>query len=214
LLHLNHAVTIATSLANQAGNPECQDRAEIISSDDRTVLVLADGAGGFSRGAQAAAGFVQLVREATFRLQTATDCVQLLVAIDQELAGCNDCGDTTGIVAVINSAEIFGASVGDSAAWLFTADGAGELTYGQPRKPLLGSGEGPTPRGFSWPVEEGTLVVASDGLWKYTSMDAIRSRVMTRDSADLALRLAELTRLPSGSFPDDVTVITCRIGLA
>jgi PPM family protein phosphatase len=194
-------VTITTSLIIQTGNPECQDRAEVISCGERTVLILADGAGGISGGAQAAD-----------RIKTTEDCVALLTQVDEELARRKECGETTAIVVVIDSNNIFGASVGDSAAWLFASDGNGELTRGQQRKPLLGSA-GALPRSFNWDAEDGTVVVASDGLWNYTSIDAIRSRVQTRDSTDLALRLAELARLPSGTFPDDVAVITCRIAL-
>jgi serine/threonine protein phosphatase PrpC len=199
-----------TSLNVQAGNPECQDRAEIISCGDRTILVLADGAGGISGGAPAADLFVQLVRASSDRLRTAEDCAHLLVTIDRELAHRNDCGETTAVIVIVDASHIFGASVGDSAARLFTKDGAGELTYGQQRKPLLGSGSA-FARPFNWPIEEGTVVVASDGLWKYAPVEAIASRARTRDSADLALRLAELARLPSGAFQDDVAVITCRI---
>ncbi len=157
---------------------------------------------------------MQLVRASADQLRTAKDCVRLLETIDQGLTRQKDCGETTGVIVIIDSSHIFGASIGDSCAWLFTNGGTGELTYGQARKPLLGSGVVPTPRGFSWPIEDGTLVVASVGLWKYTTVDAIRSRVATRDSTDLALRLVELVRLPSGTFPDDVAVFTGRIEIA
>ena len=201
---------IRTSLTVQAGNPECQDRAEVISCGERTVLILADGAGGISGGAQAAELSVRLVREAAGQTKTTEDCVALLTRVDEELARRKECGETTGVIVVIDSSCIFGASVGDSAAWLFAHDGHGELTRGQQRKPLLGGG-GVMPRSFNWDIEDGTIVVASDGLWNYTSREAVRSRVQTRDSTDLALRLAELARLPSGTFPDDIAVITCQI---
>jgi PPM family protein phosphatase len=203
-------VTITTSLIVQPGNPECRGRAEVISCGERTVLILAGGAGGISGGAQAAELCVRLLRAAADRIKTTEDCVALLTRVDEELARRKECGETTGVIVVIDSSRIFGASVGDSAAWLFASDGNGELTRGQQRKPLLGSG-GALPRSFNWDTEDGTIVVASDGLWNYTTVDAIRSRVQTRDSTDLALRLAELARLPSGTFPDDVAVITCRI---
>ena len=206
-------LTITTSLAIQAGNPECQDRAEIIRDTDRTVLVLADGAGGISGGAKAAECFLALVRQSVEKCQTPEDCLQLLRRFDQELARRSGCGETTGVIVVVAPSRMFGASLGDSAAWFFTSGGNGELTYGQPRKPLLGSGEAPLPRVFDWPIEAGTLVVASDGLWNYTTIDAIASRVQTRDSDDLALRLAELSRMKSGAFPDDVAVITCQMAL-
>lgn len=200
------------SLVLQPGNPECLDRAEVCPSGDRIVLLLADGAGGSTGGAQAADGFARLVRSSADQLTSANSCASILLQIDRELLRQENCGETTGALLVVSPQNIFGASVGDSAAWLFADDGNGELTRGQQRKPLLGSGNA-VPRAFDWPIESGTLVVASDGLWNYVSMEAIRSRVLTRDSVDLALRLAELARLPSGTFPDDVAIITCRIEL-
>lgn len=204
-------VTVTTSLIVQPGNPECQDRAEIIPCGECTVLVLADGAGGISGGAEAAQTFVEIVRRAADQLRSPNGCILLLQRIDHELESLKDCGETTGVVVVVNAYNIFGASAGDSAAWVFSSDRAEELTRNQHRKPLLGSGQAPSPSGFSLPMKNGALVIASDGLWKYASMEAIRSRVTTRDSENLALRLAQLARLPSGTFQDDVAVITCRI---
>ena len=207
-------MTVTTSLIVQSGNEECQDRAAIVSCGARTVFALADGAGGISGGAQAADRFIRRASELAGALGTAADCATLLRDLDQLLAQEKDCGETTAIIAIVDPQRLFGASIGDSAAWLFASDGMAELTYGQPRKPLLGSGKAPVPREFSWPIEEGTVVIASDGLWNYTQLDAVRSRVQTRDSTDLAMRLAELARLTSGTFPDDIAVITARIALS
>jgi hypothetical protein len=54
-------------------------------------------------------------------------------------------------------------------------------------------------------MAEGTLVIATDGLWKYTSLESIEQRV--RHGGE---ELAALVRLPSGTFQDDVAVLTCR----
>ncbi len=199
-----------TSIALHQGNPECQDRAEIIPLGGRTLLVVADGAGGLSGGAQAADLFLRTVRESAPRLHTAEDCRQLLGEIDQQLAQAPECGETTGILVVMDISSIFGASVGDSAGWLFAPDRAEELTRGQCRKPFLGSGEA-FAGGFTLGLTEGTVVVATDGLWKYTSLERIQQQVCSAAGADLATQLAELVRLRSGAFPDDVAVVTCRI---
>jgi len=58
--------------------------------------------------------------------------------LDQKIAAANDCGETTGVIAIVSANEIFGANVGDSAAWLFTPDGKEELS--RVRKPYLGTG--------------------------------------------------------------------------
>jgi serine/threonine protein phosphatase PrpC len=207
-------VTITTSHIVQPARAECRSRAEIIPDPGRTVLALADGVSTLSGGAAAAERFIQMVRGAADHLHTREDCIRLMGEIDQSLARHKACGETTGVIVIIDLHKIFGASIGDSAAWLFAHDGIGELTYGQQPKPLLGSGQTLTPRGFDWPVEEGTLVVASHGLWDHTSIKAVASRVRTRDSQDLALRLAELARTRSGDFPEDVAIITCRLAEA
>lgn len=97
-------------------------------------------------------------------------------------------------MVVIARRNIFGASVGDSAAWLFADAGPIDFTRDQQRKPLLGSGQAPSPRGFCSPIQSGTLVIASDGLWKYASLDAIRSRVQTSASAELAWHVFQAER--------------------
>ena len=57
------------------------------------------------------------------------------------------------------------------------------------------------------------VLLATDGLLKYTSPDRIME-VCRRNSADEAARqLIELVRYASGALPDDVTVIVCPIGI-
>jgi hypothetical protein len=83
--------------------------------------------------------------------------------LDEEIADADQCGETTGIVLVLNSRGLFGASVGDSAAWLFAVDSKAGLTQGQASKPFLGGGMS-RPHRFEHAFERGTLVVATDGL--------------------------------------------------
>lgn len=185
-----------------------QDRAEILRLGDKIVVLLADGSGGRSGAAQAAERFIRSAREAAETLTTAQDCVQLLIALDQEIERTADCGETTGVIVVVTSTAIFGGNVGDSAAWLFTSDTKEELT--RVRKPYLGTGVA-APHQFQWDLTEGTLAVASDGLWKYTSLEAIENKLNTAQPEGLAAELADLVRLRSGAFPDDVAIVTCQI---
>jgi serine/threonine protein phosphatase PrpC len=193
-----------TSISIQQGNLELQDRAEIFRLSGRTMLAMADGAGGISGGAQTADLFMQSVREALPSLNDVDACRRLLHTIDHKLTDSPGCGETTGVIVVISAAGIYGASVGDSAAWLFTSNRKDELTRGQSRKPFLGTGVA-LPHGFVREMAEGTLVIATDGLWKYTSLESIEQRV--RHGGE---ELAALVRLPSGTFQDDVAVLTCR----
>src|SRR5204862_8012805 len=127
-------------------------------------------------------------------------CSRLLYGVDQRIAQAADCGETTGVVVVSSSSELFVASVGDSAAWVFTPDARQELT--RTRKPYLGTGVA-APHQFARHLSQGTLVVASDGLWKYTSLELIEQKARMGNPQRLATELAELVRLRSGTFPDD-----------
>lgn len=83
-------------------------------------MAVADGAGGTGNGAAAAerliAALIKLVGGAA-----STDWFDALCAFDDELSASG--GQTTGIVAFIDSSRIVGASVGDSSAWLISPDG-------------------------------------------------------------------------------------------
>src|SRR5262245_15677540 len=98
--------------------------------DNGVVFALADGAGGISGGAQAAELFIRIVRESAGSLTTPENCVQLLRSIDQDLVGLSECGETTGLVGVVQPNRVFGASVGDSMAWAFSPNERIELTDG------------------------------------------------------------------------------------
>ena len=57
---------------------------------------------------------------------------------------------------------------------------------------------------------DGTLIVGSDGLFKYTSVDAIRTHCDADSADEIARSLIDLVKLPSGDFHDDTTVAVCR----
>ena len=202
-----------TSIVVHAGNPELQDRAAIFEIGHRVVFALADGAGGVAGGALAAEFFTRIVRESAASLTTPESCVQLLRRIDQDLAKGFECGETTGLVAIVESNRICGASVGDSMAWAFGTNERIELTRGQERKPFLGSGVA-LARSFTRSPCQGTIVFATDGLWKYAVLELIEQRIHEADASSLAEGLSQLVRLRSGGFPDDVAIMTCQRGSA
>jgi serine/threonine protein phosphatase PrpC len=198
-----------TSIVIHAGNPQVQDRAELFQMGDQVALVVADGAGGISGGAEAADRFLHEFRESRNSLFTPDDCCQLLTRIDQRLETASVCGETTGVIAIIDRDRVFGASVGDSIAWYFSRQSYIELTRNQKRKPFLGSGLA-VPSAFSISEIDGTIVVATDGLWKYTGFEQIENEVRKPNVSNLAEELCGLVRLRSGGFPDDVAILTCR----
>ena len=85
------------------------------------------------------------------------------------------------------------------------------LTQNQIHKPLLGTGRA-VPVKFENMIFSGTLLLTSDGLTKYTSVENIVAVIRQSVILDNCARnLIELVRYPSGTLPDDTTVILCRM---
>jgi serine/threonine protein phosphatase PrpC len=120
-------------------------------------------------------------------------------------------GETTAIVAVVTRGGIVGASVGDSGAWLIRVDAYDDLTRAQIRKPGLGTGLAmPMPLQHKGKFD-GTLLLATDGLLKYTTPQAICRHVASKADLDgLPKALIDLVRMPSGGLQDDVAIAICR----
>jgi PPM family protein phosphatase len=200
----------AVSKSIQAGGSELQDRAEFFWNGSNLILVLADGAGGLSGGAEAANFIIESV---TKRIGSAVSKPQqlneVLASLDQEMAASGAYGETTCVIVVASESGIVGTSVGDSGALLFSKAGAENLTAHQVRKPLLGSGR-VIPVSFSHGFLDGTLLVASDGLLKYTSQEKIAAKILAADFESAASQLIDLVRYQSGALPDDVSVLLAR----
>ena len=58
----------------------------------------------------------------------------------------------------------------------------------------------------------GTLLVGSDGLFKYADADAICGAVRDAPLGAAPERLVGLVRLRSGALWDDVSILLCRAG--
>lgn len=183
-----------------------EDRVMVEQADGRTLLVVADGAGGTGSGAAAADLACNLVA-AAFRRggMSAASWVAELSAIDRTLLTGAPGGQTTVVAVEVDGDEVRGASVGDSGCWAIDSSGCVDLTSGQSRKPLLGSGAarptviGPTrlpPR----------LLVATDGLLKYCPRAEIVRIVVNGTPENAVEELISKVRLGSGRFQDDVAI--------
>jgi len=180
-----------------------EDRAAVFTRDAGLVVALADGAGGSRGGAAAAQAIVDAVRDADD-----TDWTTLMLRVDDAFAVTG--GETTAVVLALDGDAVVGASVGDSGAWWIDDQGIIDLTEKQIRKPLIGTGES-SPFAFRLRgLERGTLLVASDGLWKYAKADDIARVARTADLAAAAAGLVDLVRLPTGTLQDDVAIVLCR----
>jgi serine/threonine protein phosphatase PrpC len=154
---------------------------------------------------------VDFVRQATPRLTTADECARALREMDARISGDPVAGETTCVVVVVRSTGLFGASVGDSGAWLIGSEGFENLTRFQARKPFIGSGVAyPVPFTFA-PRPSGMLLLATDGLLKYTSAESICRVCRNSRTGATANELLQLVRLSSGRLPDDTTLILYQL---
>jgi serine/threonine protein phosphatase PrpC len=195
---------LATAVCVSPSRGRGDDRAAVFARDRRVVVALADGAGGSGGGARAAAATI----DAIARAEPGVTWTDALARLDRSLPHVGP-GLTTAIVVELAAEGVRGASVGDSVAWI-VSDTIVELTAHQHAKPLLG--DGAVPVAFSHPplAPDDTLLVASDGLWRYASRPAIIAAVGDTDLDAVAAMLVELVRLPRGGLPDDVSVVLCR----
>ena len=186
-----------------------QDRVKTMDHGGRIVVALVDGAGGRSGGAEAADMALGLMIRQAPSLASQSDCENLLRAVDAAIASDKIAGETTAVSVVISANAVVGASVGDSGAWILDGAGIDDLTRHQARKPFLGT-NGVCPAGFARSALRGTLLVATDGLLKYTSRELIAGVVQNTAIAELPAALVKLVRYPSGALPDDVAIGLCR----
>lgn len=179
-----------------------EDRVRHAFNERGVLIVLADGAGGLSGGRRAAE---TVLAQCGAALSGPADAVEELRRLDAVLDADAGCGQSTAVVVVVHDGQLFGASVGDSGAWLLAPDVVRDLTSNQQRKPLLGSGAA-APVGFGPVALVGRLLVASDGLLKYVPRDRIRQLALSGDIARAADELVAAARLPSGGLQDDLSL--------
>ncbi|MGC2030115.1 MAG: protein phosphatase 2C domain-containing protein [Steroidobacteraceae bacterium] len=183
-----------------------EDRVLVERFGARTLAVVADGAGGTGGGA-AAAGMACSIAAQRLRTQgpgTPEDWARCLYEVDQ--AAVRSGGQCTAVLVEISEGRVFGASVGDSGAWMLTGKAFIDLTENQNRKPLLGSHEA-LPMSFG-PIElSGRLLIATDGLFKYATQSDIAQRAMGVPLNEAIELLIAGLRLRSGALQDDVGII-------
>src|SRR5579872_5859306 len=161
--------TCLTASVSEAGGRVSEDRSAILDLGTAILLVVADGAGGRGAGARAAEHAVQEISRQALadvgRARAPGFWAGILCDIDQDLMSSRQGGETTAVIAAVSAQGVAGVSIGDSAAWLVTSDGYEDLTWRQETKLRLGCADcGPAP--FS-SASAGTLIVMSDGLWRY-----------------------------------------------
>ncbi len=197
--------SIETTTATERYRERCEDRVAVLNDGDRTVIVVADGAGGMGAGDLAAESVVQEITSAYQSIHSADDWANLLRQIDCQISA----GESTAVVVDIRPYGIAGASVGDSQAWMIDEGEIVSLTAEQNRKPLLGSGQA-IPVGFNQPPLHGILVAGTDGFFDYAKRDDIIRLLSTCDFYEISRKFVDLVRLPSGALWDDIGIVTAR----
>lgn len=190
-----------------------EDRAAVFEVAGALVVVVADGAGGIAGGAVASDALVSAVRQRS--LEPAFDpwsrggWCDLLERVDRELVLSREGGETTALVLVVGACGVLGVGSGDSETWSVDEEHVDRLTEGLDRA-RLGHGRA-RPTSFHRGATAGTLLVATDGLFKHASERAIVACV--RGSSPLgatADALVELPRMRTGIYPDDVALAIVR----
>lgn len=210
----------AVSFSDSHRGAETQDRWGIVERPGGGLLLaVADGVGGREYGGEAAENAIRLVREghANVRVGDSRGWAELITWIDSELAALEKVGQTTLVVVEVTPKRIVGASAGDSEAWktvpntarfpIYTA-----LTREQQKKPFLGAGMARAVGFRDRALRPGeTLLIASDGLFRYTDTDRILEAVQTADLNAAARALGQAARgSDSNQLYDDLALIVCR----
>lgn len=195
-----------TTIATDSYRNTSEDCAAVFGS----FAVVADGVGGRAGGGAAANAVVDAVRELADQPPHQWDRVQWMTDLDRRVLESGKTGETTAVVVNLTVLGPIGVAVGDSVAWWVTGDGWGDLTTAAKPKPWVGSG-GAVPITFLKPLQNvGTLLLATDGLTKYTSAERIVNVIRTTPFDNTPRALVELVRPPSNRLPDDVAVIVAR----
>lgn len=194
-----------TAIATQAYRERCEDRVAVFTHGSRTVVVVADGAGGTGAGDYAAQAVIREIEAAYLNIHSANEWASMLRQIDCRIGD----GETTAVVVDVRTIGIAGASVGDSRAIIVKEGTITELTANQKRKPLMGTGMA-EPIGFVYPPLDGLLLLGTDGLFNYVKPDTMLASIAQSDFQTLPRQCIDLVRLPSGDFWDDVGIVAVR----
>ena len=189
------------------------DRAAVIGGEGRALLVVADGAGGMTGASRASSLVVEVVRELVARRDRplgAVGLAQVLERLDTLLLSNRHAGASTAVLVEVVGDVFWGASVGDSGAWLVHGGHHLELTARQHRKSRLGTGYARPVRFGPLPLC-GTLLVATDGLFDCAPPDRLAGKVTDERLEDVASALVDEVRLPGGGLRDDVGLVLARL---
>lgn len=197
---------VETITAIESYRERCEDRLAVFAARERTVIVVADGAGGIGAGDVAARSVIREIETELHRINSADEWADVLRQIDCRISA----GESTAVIVDVRPYGIAGASVGDSEAWIIHDGEIVGLTANQNRKPLLGSGAA-SPVSFICSPLNGVLLVATDGFCNYVKRNQVPPMVAQSDFFAIPRHCVEMVRLPSGALWDDIGIVAARI---
>jgi serine/threonine protein phosphatase PrpC len=182
-----------------------EDLISVLKLPGRTIFAVLDGAGGTTGGALAA----KAISDELMACEPQEDWSDWLRCVDRKMA-TRGMGGLAAVVVVdvSNGGVVIGASVGDCEAWIWGSEEPLNLTEKQVRKPLVGSGLA-VPSRFTAHLNGGTLVIGTDGLWKYMFRPLIMKTAIIRPLESAAAALVSGVKMRNGSLRDDVAVVVC-----
>ena len=187
-----------------------EDRIAEIRMPGRTLFVVADGAGGAAGGADAAEAICRAA-SAYQDWRMPSDWAGWLTRVDHEMSRSRVGLASAVVIEIWDDGRIIGASVGDCEAWMFGGGAASRsLTARRASKPLLGEGTA-RPVGFQARLGRGTLLMATDGLWRYMKPVQIAKAAAIRPLEAACTALVGGVRLKGGTLQDDVAIVLAEL---
>ena len=187
-----------------------EDRADVFARGEAAVLVVADGAGGLGRGADASDAALERVKEAVldpaFELLSPPQWTRLFTAIDRELVE-KASGETTLVVVVLVPGALVWVAAGDSEAWIVRSAGYSRLTRLAPRE-RLGSGRAKAAADVTRELD-GRLLVATDGIFRHVPAREITSIVESARFGSVGDDLVAAARVGE-ALPDDIALLVAE----
>ena len=213
---------VVTQYSEAGGHAESEDFVSIgclagMSEEDAVLVTLADGQGGQPGGGPAArlASALALEMGQTLsldRVRTGLGWNKLLRQVDDQVSRDKRSGYCTLISLLIEPNHLVGASAGDSAVVAFTpSHGMVELTAGQRKNPPVGSGMAIFTPFVQQLTSPWTVLVMSDGVWKYSGWDAIRHLDWRQPGASIIQYLRDKAGLAGcDRLQDDFTLVVIQ----
>ncbi len=130
-----------------------------------------------------------------------------LLALDYQIKVDNAAGLANALCVYVNETDFIGAVVGSSEALLISSRMLKNLASEKEIQPVLGDGEA-FPTVFSGSLKGAVLLLCSDGLSKYISVEAVIEICSRLDNPESIVdELLDAMVLPEGELKEDASVI-------